>query len=72
MIDNLILQIASDLSSFCHLGNFLGAIPAGRKKRKLLIAGVGSQVLKIRLDKKTNYVNELMERFIISCVGGIG
>ena len=43
MLDNLILQIASDLSSFCHLGNFLGAIPAGRKKRKLLIAGAWSR-----------------------------
>ena len=46
MIDNLILQIATDLSSFCHLRNVLGAIPAGRKKGKLLIAAVDCRLQK--------------------------
>ena len=38
MLDKLLLQIASDLCSFCHLGNFLGEIPAGRKGNNLFMA----------------------------------
>ena len=39
MLDKLLLQIASDLCSFCHLGNFLGEIPDGRKGNNLFKAG---------------------------------
>ena len=39
MLDKLLLQIASDLCSFCHLGNFLGEITAGRKGNNLYTAG---------------------------------
>ena len=39
MLDKLLLQIASDLCSFCHLGNFVGEIPAGRKGNNLFTAG---------------------------------
>ena len=38
MLDKLLLQIASDLCSFCHLGNFVGEIPAGRKGNNLFTA----------------------------------
>ena len=38
MLDKLLLQIASDLCSFCHLGNFVGEIPAGRKGNILFTA----------------------------------
>ena len=40
MLDKLLLQIASDLCSFCHLGNFVGEIPAGRKGNNLFTADV--------------------------------
>ena len=42
MLDKLLLQIASDLCSFCHLGNFLGEIPAGRKGNTLFMAASDS------------------------------
>ena len=39
MLDKLLLQIASDLCSFCHLGNFLEEIPAGRNGKNMFTAG---------------------------------
>ena len=45
MLDKLLLQIASDLCSFCHLGNFVGEIPAGRKGNNLFTAAIVPLIL---------------------------
>ena len=58
MLDKLLLQIASDLCSFCHLGNFLGEITAGWKGNNLYTAVSYRWAQKMK-DKNANFYYDL-------------
>ena len=53
----LLLLIASDLCSFCHLGNFLGEITAGRKGNNLYTAGLSWKKVKGSLFEEKRELN---------------